>query len=172
MASIATILQILQNVIQPWAAQQNAGRSVIASGTHDMWTQAFVATQKPGVVMAFVGDEARGSFELAAATHRGDFTFNVVLVRGRGLTSQRGDSLVTTVQNADPFYNLMESLRDKIRSITNISQEQFVDYKNTKSAVDIAESYGNRVDSYVIEFSVAQDYPQLVDTPDGTTLPQ
>ncbi len=167
MASIATILQILSNVFQPWAAAQNAGTAVIASSVNDMWTQAFMCSDKATVIICFAGDEPRGPFETSAATHRGDFTFQAVFSRGRGLTANRGDSLVTNVQNARPFYDLLEELRDKIRSITNISVEQFVDYKGSKPFGEGVEEYLRRVDSYILEFSVAQDYPQLVSVPDN-----
>ncbi len=171
MATISTVLQILGNVLQPWAQSNNAGTAVIASSVRDMWTQAYNSTDKPAVIICFAGDEARGPFETAAATHRGDFTFNVALLRSRGLTSSRGDSLVTTVQNARPYYDLLEELRDKIRSITNISLEQYVDYKSTQPFDDSTDEYGRRIDGFIIAFSVAQDYPQLSDTPDNTIIP-
>lgn len=172
MGQLATILQILSNVLRPWAAAQNAGTAVIASSVNDMWTQAFTSTDKVSAIIAYAGDEARGPFETAAATHRGDFTFNVAIVRGRGLTANRGDSLVTTVGNARPMYDLTEEARDKIRAILNISLEQFVDYKETLPFEPAIDEYGRRVDGYVIHFSVAQDYPQLVNTPQEQTLPQ
>lgn len=171
MASISTILQILSNVLEPWAEQNNAGKAVIASSVNDMWTQVANTTERSSVIMCYAGDEPRGPFELSAATHRGDFTFNVALIRGRGLTSSRGDSLVTNVQNARPYYDVLEELRDKIRSITNISVEQFVDYKGTAVFGEGLEDYQRRVDAYLITFSVAQDYPQLVNTPDNQ-IPQ
>lgn len=171
MASIATILQILQNAIDPWAQQNNAGSSVIASSVQDMWTQASQTTERAGVIICYAGDEVRGPFEIAAATHRGDFTFNVVLLRGRGLTANRGDSLVTNVQNARPFYDLLEELRDIVRAITNISVEQFVDYKGTEPFGEGITDYARLMDAYLIRFSVAQDYPQLVSTPENTVIP-
>lgn len=171
MASIATILQLLANVLGPWAQQNNAGEAVIASSVQDMWTQVANTTERASVIMCFAGDDPRGPFDISSATHRGDFTFQVVLLRGRGLTSNRGDSLVTLVQNARPYYDLLEELRDKIRAITNISVESFVDYKGTKPFGEGIEDYGRRMDSYIIEFSVAQDYPQLVSAPENTNLP-
>lgn len=171
MATISTILQIVANVLQPWAAQNNAGTAVIASSVQDMWTQAYNCTDRPAVIICYAGDDARGPFELAAATHRGDFLLNVALVRARGLTASRGDSLVANVQNARPFYDLLEELRDNIRKITNISEEKFVDYRSTKPFDAAVDEYGRRVDGYIIEASVAQDYPQLVNTPENTVLP-
>ncbi len=171
MASIATILQILSNVLQPWASQNNAGTAVIASSVNDMWTQAFMCSDKPTVIICFAGDDPRGPFETSAATHRGDFLFQAVFSRGRGLTANRGDGLVSTVQNARPYYDLLEELRDKIRAITNISVEAFVDYKGSKPFGEGVQEYLSRVDSYILEFSVAQDYPQLASTPDNTNLP-
>lgn len=171
MATISTVLQILANVLQPWAAQNNAGTAVIASSIQDMWTQAYNTTDRPAVIICYAGDDARGPFEIAAATHRGDFMFKVALLRGRGLTAARGDSLVSTVQNARPYYDLLEECRDKIRAITNISLEQFVDYKGTEVADQPIDEYGRRIDGFIINFSVAQDYPQLSNTPDNTVIP-
>jgi hypothetical protein len=171
MASIADILMIVCNVLQPWAAQNNAGTAVIASSVQDMWTQAYNVSDRPSVIICYAGDEARGPFELAAATHRGDFLLNIAVIRARSVTAERGAGLVSRVGNAEAFYNSLEQARDLVRSITNISMEAFVDYKGTKPFDAAVDEYGRRVDGFIIEASVAQDYPQLVNTPDNTVLP-
>lgn len=170
MSTIAEVLKIVQLVLQPWAAQNNAGTAVIASSLEDMWAQAFTTTDRPIVVIAFGGDDARGPFETAGATHRGDYTIKVALVRGRSITADRGQGLVETVGNADAYYNQLEACRDAVRSITNISQEQYVDYKSAEPMNDRVDLNGKRIDGWLITFSVAQDYPQLSDVPSNQTI--
>lgn len=172
MPLIGPILKLALLVLQPWAAQNNAGTAVIASSIEELWTQAFNTTDRPSVIIAYGGDEPRGPFETSAATHRGDFTIKIAVIKGRVPTADRGQGLVETVGNARPYYDLFEEARDLIRAVTNMSVEQFIDYKGSEPMNERPDQSGNRVDGYLLTFSCAQDYPQLVSTPDNQNLPQ
>ena len=111
------------------------------------------------------GDSSRGSFEHANAWHRVDRQWIVAVTQGRGFTANRGDTLTSPVGNAGQFYDIVEGVRDQIRSILNISEElPTIDYKSTKPM-----QFGNLVvDGYQIEFSTANDIPMILTQPDDS----
>ena len=79
------------------------------------------------------------------------------MTRGRGWNSKRGDSLYKTVGSTDPFYDVVEEVRELLRTITNISEEFPIDYKRISPMTS-----GNKaLDSYGIEFSCASDIPTI-----------
>jgi len=165
MATIAEQAEILRQVYQLWATKNNAGTVVIAPSLADLWTIAFMENDRPNVVICYAGDEARGDFAIAAATHRGDVQFQIGLFRGKGFEADRGQSLVQDSGNAIAYLKLLEQARDLARSITNISVEPFVDYKGTEPLEAQTDQWGRMVLGYVIKLSNAMDYPQLTDTP-------
>jgi hypothetical protein len=171
MATIAEQAEILRQSYEAWAVKNFSGTAVIAPSLDDLWTIGFMENDRPNVVVCYVGDEARGPFETAAATHRGDVTFHVGLFRGKGFEADRGQSLVTDSGNAKAFLDQLEDARDIARALTNISVEKFVDYKATRPLEAVTDKWGKLILGYVIELSNAMDYPQLTDTPPDT-LPQ
>lgn len=171
MATIAEQAEILLQAYSTWVKANNSGTAIIASSIEDLWTIAFMENDRPNVVICYAGDEARGPFETAAATHRGDVSWQIGLFRGKGFDADRGQSLVTDSGNAKAFLNQLEEARDIARSLTNISMEKFVDYKATRPLEAQTDKWGRLVLGYVIELSNAMDYPQLSDTPDNQ-LPQ
>ena len=165
MSTLAEQAEILLLAYTPWAQKHNAGTAVIAPSLEDLWTIAFMENDRPNVVICYAGDEARGPFELRAATHRGDVTWRVGLFRGKGFDADRGLSLVESTGNAKAFFDELEEARDIARALTNLSGEPFVDYSATRPLETQTDKWGRLVLGYVIEFSAAMDYPRLTDTP-------
>lgn len=152
----------LRDLLEAWAQPMSGICSVVAN-FRAMWDQASQSSQKPMVLICYMGERVRGAFGTAAATHRVDQTWNAAVVRGRGFTSQRGDTLTTTVGNIDPFLDHLEAVKDIIRNaespdITNgVSAEYPVDIKSVRPM-----QLGNLViDGYIIEFSTANDLNEL-----------
>ncbi len=122
-----------------------------------------MSSQKPRVLICYVGEEIRGDFSVAAALHRVDREFVVAVTQGRGLTSERGDFLITNNQNSPPFYDTVEYVRDICRCLTGISEDLPVDYKSIE-AMQLGEMV---VDGYLVHFSVATDIPNVMALPAG-----
>lgn len=164
--TIADQLLLIRAGLYQWATALG-GMAQICSDMHHMWMQAWVKSDTPRLLICYVGEDIRGPFSIAAATHRVDRTFNVMITRGRGFNPARGDSLVQTVGDAEPLFKLVEEVRELIRTMGGISEENPVDFKNVRS-FPLGEVI---IDAYVIEFSVATDLPALADVPDNYVPP-
>lgn len=158
--TIADELIMYVNGLDQWAQTVKATVAAVPN-LRLFWEQASTASDIPKVLFCFDGETARGPFSRAAATRRVDRKFKCSVTRGRGYASIRGTTLITQVGNADPFLDQVEYVRDYIRSITNISVENPIDYKSIKSF-----EYNQRlvVDGYIIEFSTAHDLSLLSQT--------
>lgn len=168
---ISTIAEILRQAYQLWADQNNMGKVLVVGSLDEQWNQSNNNSQSANIVICYVGDEARGPFELAAATHRGDVSFDIGIIRAKTPTATRELNLTQTVGNARPLYDLMEEARDVFRALTNISVEMYADYKSTRDWPEAVEQYKKLVNAFVINGSVAMDYPQLSNVPDNTLIP-
>ena len=157
--TIADGLETIHYICQVWA-QQYGGVSFIAADAQHMWEQAFQKTDVPRIICVWIGDEMRGDFSVAAAMGRVDRTWNVAFTRGRSFSFNR-NGLTQAVQNAKPFYTLVEELRDQLRSISSISSEAPIDFRSVR-AMQLGEQL---VDGYLYEFSTTHDYPELLLNP-------
>ena len=165
---IADQLKALQVALGPWAFN-NGGAAFVVSDPSHLWEMAYAASSKLRVLILYSGEEIRGPFSTAAATHRVDRNFVVLVTRGRGFNADRGTSLTDTVGNDPPLFSLLEEGREIIRGMVNISVELPVDYKMIRP-----HSMGEVImDAYSIEFSCATDLPEIVAVPsDQTAIPQ
>ncbi len=169
---IATVAEILRQAYQTWADANNYGKAYVVSSLNEMWTQATNNSQVPNIIICYMGDEARGPFETAAATHRGDLQFDIALIRGKNWATPREGALTESSQNARSFYDLLEEARDVFRALTNISVEKYSDYKSMSPFDQAEDKWGHLVDGFVIHGSVAMDYPQLSPTPENAAIPE
>jgi hypothetical protein len=154
---------ILQSVLADWATQKG-GSATVVSNLRDLWEQSTLQSQVPRILICFNGCRSRGAFSVANALHREDRDWIVAVTRGRGFNAVRGDSLNKPVQNAEPFYDSVETVRDIIRGIQNLSAEApTVDYKGISPM-----QMGNLVvDGYQISFSTANDIVGFSSTGEG-----
>jgi len=155
-AQISYQANIIANQLNVWA-QARGGTAVVVSNLRDLWQQASQSSQKPIIYVCYMGENPRGSFQLASATHRVDRQWTVCIKRGRGFTAVRGDTLSQT-KGVDPFYDNAEEARDLIRVLLGISEEFPLDYKGMKPM----QIGGQIIDAYLIEFSTANDLPEVV----------
>jgi hypothetical protein len=149
----------IQQLLSPWAVAAG-GSAEVVSNLQMMWNQATMDTQKPRLLIVYNGETIRGEFAVAAFNHRVDRQWIVAVTRGRGWNANRGDSLYKTVGNADPFYDVIEEVRELIRSMIGISEEFPVDYKR----ISPMSSANKALDAYGIEFSTANDIPGITFT--------
>ncbi len=164
---IADQLNALQFALNDWV-QQEAGVVQIAANQALLWEMAYAASSKLRVIVCCTGEDIRGDFSIAAALHRVDRQFVVLVTRGRSFTTDRGMGLTQTVQDNPPLYDLVTRVRDTIRAMVGISVELPVDYKGFKS---FPLEDGLVMDAYQIEFSTAVDIPDIVGTPPDPAIP-
>ena len=150
----------IQQVLQSWATPKG-GVASVAFDVFDMWETASKQSQAPRILIAYAGEEIRGDFAVAAALHRVDRQWQIAVTRGRGFTIQRGDTLILPNQNAEPFYDSVEYVRDICRCLTGISEEVPVDFKSVE-AMQMGDLI---IDGYLIKFSTANDLPNAQPEP-------
>jgi len=165
--SIAIQLQSIQAALNDFVTGQG-GVVQIASDVVHMWEMAYAASSKLRVIVVCLGEDIRGPFSEAAALHRVDRQFGVLVTRGRSFTTDRGLGLVSNVQTAPPLFDMVATVRDLIRAMLNISVEFPVDYKGFNS-FPLSEKM--IMDAYLINFSCAVDLGAIVSTPDNPVLP-
>ena len=150
----------IRDRLMEWASPLG-GTAAVVSNLKDLWSQVYQSSNKPTVYVCYMGEKARGPFSLANALSRVDRSWSVLIKRGRGFYSVRGDSLSANKQEI-PFYDCVEQVREQLRSMINISAEgPMIDFKGIRPA-----SQGTQViDAYVIEFSTANDIPRQYTQP-------
>ena len=145
----------IRDVLSGWAKAEG-GIAQVAHDLSHMWELAFNTSQVPKCIITFAGEDIRGDFTTAAQTSRVDRHFIVLVTRGRGYSANRGDTLTEQINNARPFYDLLEEARDMVRvlqfdpSVTEAMDGDPVDYRGIKPA--LPEDYP--LDAYMIEFSI------------------
>lgn len=164
---ISEIANTLKGNIENFA-QSRGGVVTIASNVRDMWETAFKSSEKPRIIIAYAGEQIRGEFSVAALIHRVDRDWFVAVTRGRTFTVPRGKGLTESVQNAEAFYDVVEAVRDLIRTSVSITEELQPDFKAIRP-MDLGN--GLVVDGYVIEFSTANDLPNVQAQPDSLAMP-
>ncbi len=154
--SISNQANQIQTVLETWA-QPKGGTAVVASNTTDAWVQSYQSSQKPLILISYLGEQSRGDFSVANRNHRVDRAWSVLVKRGRGFNANRGDSLIETKFNAEPFYDSVETVRELLRCMIGISEEIPIDYRAIR-----AKSQGSDIiDAYEISFSTANDIPAI-----------
>jgi hypothetical protein len=157
------------SAIRDWLGQWAVplgGSAVVASNPSDLWQQALQSSQKPIIVICYMGEKPRGSFDIANALNRVDRSWVVLVRRGRGFTSPRGDTLTET-KGVDPFYDQIEEVRNLLRRMLGISMElPTIDYAGIRP---ISQG-GMIMDAYQIEFTTANDIPIILTTPEDTPI--
>lgn len=149
--------------LNEWASQ-NGGIAVTTSNLRDMWSQATQASDRPTIYTCYMGETARGG-DFSRWVHRVDRSWATLVKRGRGFNANRGDSLTQTVGNAIPFYDVVEIIRDKIRAILSISEEDLVEFSSIRPW-----QLGNQIlDAYLIEYKTANDLPTITSVPQDQT---
>jgi hypothetical protein len=158
--TISLQLKTIKSFLNAWAREEG-GVCEIAHDLSEMWLIAFRSSKVPRCILCCVGEDVRGDFTIAAPTGRVDRQFVCLVTRGKGMTADRGDTLVDAVGDIRPFYDILEEARDIIRALVldTTTQETPIDYKGFKSALpdDVP------MDAYMIEFSIGTQLAIPVD---------
>ena len=149
-------------------AKDNGGQCQVVSNMRDMWNQASQNSQIPMIYVTWTGESPWSSSKnLAALTHRVSRDWTVGIKRGRGFTAVRGDTLSKTTSTI-PFFDVVEDVRDIIRSQLGISEDLGQDDIRAKEW-----QLGNVImDGKLITFTTKNDLPPIQNTIDAEiTLP-
>lgn len=151
---ISAQLAFIADDLNVWA-QANGGSAIVVSNLQDLWAQSSQSSQKPLIYVFYAGEDPWGDFKTAAVTHRVKRNWVVRVKQGRGFTSPRGTTVLT-------FADSVEHIRDMIRAMLGISEDNGNDYAGIKPV-----RLGDQViDCYDISFSTMNDLPTILETPD------
>jgi hypothetical protein len=151
---------LIQTELQSWVASYG-GTAEVVSNLRDMWNQASISSDTPRVLICYMGEVSRGSFSQISVWHRVDRNWTIAVTKGRGYYLNRGEGLFDPSSTETPLYDIIESVRDIVRGMTNISEETpSPDYRSIKPM-----QLGNLVvDGYTIEITTANDIPSNLTT--------
>lgn len=115
----------------------------------------------PRILICCMGETSRGSFAQANTLHRVDRQWTVTVLMGHGFLNNVSQP---TRNSPIPFTDVMESLRDGIRVMLNMSEEFPIDYKGIQPLPAAGPNPQTNVfiDGYVISFSTANDIPAVL----------
>jgi hypothetical protein len=153
--TIAEEAALIQTQLQQFVATFG-GQASVVSNLRDWWNQAATNSDTPRILICYMGETARGSFSQIAPWSRVDRSWSVAVTRGRGFYASRGDSLMSADISESPLFDIVETVREIIRCMNNISEETpFVDYRGIKPM-----QFGNIVvDGFSIDFTTANSIP-------------
>ena len=148
---------IIQGILDAWA-QGHGGDAKIMANLRHLWEEILRLSDQPRIMVCYTGEIARGGFNIANRNHRVDRQWTVVVMRGHGfrnLMAESRDGIEI------PFYTVIETIRDMIRCITNISEEFPLDYKAIQPLPNAGPSPNASalMDCFQITFSTANDIP-------------
>lgn len=155
--TVAQEAKLIKEGLEPYVLESGGSVDVV-SNLKELWNQSALNSQSPRVLICYMGEDSRGSFEQISRWHRVDRKWTVAVTKGRGYFSNRGSGLYDQTATEIPLYDVVESIRDQIRFNNKISAETpSPDYRSIKPM-----SLGNLVlDGYTIEFTTANDIPQV-----------
>lgn len=163
--------QMMQAWLDVWVKAHGGYTKILANPKH-LWEEIYVADERPRVLICCNGEIARGGFDQANTKHRVDRQWIVVIIRGHGFQNliATGQGQPNTPAAVDPFLKDVQLLRDKLRVLTNITEEPPIDYKGFDPMPAIAP-YGQSanvfLDGYGIKFSAVSDIPAVTDIDPG-----
>ena len=135
--------------------QKNGGAAAITANVQDLWLQSSQNNQTPTIFVCYDGEDPWGDFNTRANTHRVKRNFIVRVKKGRGWTADRGQTFLQ-------FSDVLEDVRDLLRSMLGITEDQAIDYSGMKPV-----RLGNTtIDCEDITFSTMNDLPTIQTTED------
>lgn len=160
----------IKTTLEGWATPRGGRVAVMANQRH-LWEELIdlpqaAANQSPRIMVLCAGEDLRLPGE--PDCHRVDRRWQVVLVKGRGFYK---DPLSGNV--AEPFTDSIEAIRDLVRTMIGISDEEEVPsvrYQGWKPLPSILPTREANAfaDAVVLEFMTGNDIPQVVLVAPGT----
>jgi hypothetical protein len=157
----------IQKYLNDWASNlPNPGKAVVVPNLKQLYKQAALDTQSLRILIAFGGTRKRSPFNIQNKTRREDCIWKVAVTKGNSLSTERGDFLVESTANSDPFLYEVATVRDLCVNIPGISVESPNDYDDIQPL-----AIGDLIMAgYMITFSAAHDFDFFA--PTGNQEPQ
>ena len=149
--SISGMCNSIKGILSPVVSQLQ-GICVVADNVDDKVLRGFQNVIGPIVLVTFVGEEKYGSDDVAELTSRVTRHFDILVKRGKVLCSPLTTALTVTEGPSLPFYDLMETIRDSIRTIE--WPAPMVLNPGIYNSTRPANEPGQLIDSYIISYSV------------------
>ena len=165
--SITDQLNLMLEVFNVWVVDnaQPYAVEIVPDMVH-MWDLLLNTSQSSRILIMYNGELIRGEFGIAAPLGRVDRRFMVVVSRGQSLTFPISTQYVSTTQNATPFWEDVEEIRDICRALLFDPDwtERPVDYLGVTPFQ--THGSGTVLDAQTIEFSVGTQLQLIKSQPD------
>lgn len=159
------------NMIAAWIDVQVAqwgGKTYVAANIRHLWEYVLDMGQAdtPRAIICYTGEEARGGFDERNTLCRVDRQWVMAVMRGHGF---KNDTVQQVPPIELPFTDALETLRERLRRLRSVSEEE-LDYKAIRALPGVAQQGSANVflDGFMIEFSTANNIPQITTVAPGT----
>lgn len=151
-------------------AKPRGGTVEIMENEAHLWEKIYnggLISEQPRIFILCVGERARGEYAGGDRTnlHRVDRRWQVIVGRGHGFKNMSADfkGQMGTPGYYESFDDSIETVRDGIRIMSNITVEDVVDYKGWRPLSNIGPSPSANVflDFRTVEFETAADIPRI-----------
>ena len=161
--TIADEQNLIAAQLRLWAQPKGGSVEIMANQAH-LWEKLFVITDAPRILVMYAGEALL--FPERPDCHRVRRDWQVIVVRGHGFTDPMN-------AGPEPFATSLESVRDQLRVLLNISDLEelpSVIYKGIRPLPNImtTPTANAFADAMMIEFSTMNDVPQIVLDAPGT----
>ncbi len=166
--TISEQARTIRNKLQEFANPRGAEVKIMANMQH-LWEELFVHDETPKLLICYTGETCRGDLGSQRFLARVDREWIVVVIRGHGWSNVMADTESPNIgspnpQDVEPFYDIVEQIRDMIRSMPEITEELPVTFKNIEPLFNVSPlgiSANVFLDAYAIRFATANDIPMF-----------
>ena len=167
--SISEQCNAIKSVLSDICSQEQ-GIAIVSENVDDKKLIGFQNVIGPKVLITFVGEESLGGEDVAELIGRVRRYFDIMVQRGRVLIGPKDSGLTQTIGPSKSFYDLLERIRNTVRSIEWPSP--MVQNPSEYHGMRPAANENWLLDSYIINVSTIVDIgriqveaPQLADGP-------
>lgn len=162
--SISQQTAAIAEVLRLWAQPKGGVVAVMANQSH-LWENLYIVSDAPRVLVMFSSATLR--FPEEPDCRREDRVFQVIVVRGHGFKDPLSGG------SREPFTDSLEQVRDKVRAMLNISDEEefpSLRYRSIRPLPNVmpTKEANAFADAMLLEFSTANDLPKLLEELPGT----
>ena len=149
-----TIKSVLSDI-----CSQEQGVAIVSENIEDKKLTGFNNVIGPKVLITFVGEELLGGDDVAELIGRARRYFDILVQRGKVLTGPMETGLTKTIGPSKSFYDLLEIIRNTIRSIEWPSP--MVQNPGEYHGMRPSQNEGWLLDSYIINYSTIVDIGRI-----------
>ena len=157
-AEAARIKEQLEHYATP-----KGGTVKVMANTRHLWEEIFQQDDAPRILIIYTGETARGEYAGGERTNlrRVDRSWQVIIMRGHGFSNTLPGG---EVAGKEDFYDSVETVRDGIRVMDNISEEWPVNYKSIRPLPNAAPGQVANIfmDAFVVEFDWVFEFVELL----------